>query len=512
MKLWLLILGISWLVSGFAQAQDECVGLVATRLSPGMTARIAVDDGVGLVLRAAPQGGFIQNLPEGTIFVLTDDTPTCRNGFLWRAVQLPDGTSGYLAEGGTHYYTEPWLLGVHLYQPDPANPNQINHLFIDSHAVAQPQPFLNLVPITGTAEQLWQPTEIQAANLVFTDRLVNCPQALPEVLTTVGNIPQIYYNEIGGERAFYPAPNGERGLVIRDYGLDIPACNGDNLEHFGTSYVTLLSAAGEQTIFPFSQHTDPPLSSFCQPPIGIHLEQKTLVTQVAWSPDSQYVGLVVRYLRNSPQFPCAFYHVFIINTSTPEVFYGGEGRRIAWGSEGLYYLRDERGDPNIIGTERLLQVTPDGSQITIFSLPENTTWLPDAADLRSTMLPWNGATNQLLGCAGRDYNCRTFHLYHLQDSRMVSLPSPDPVQLGTNLKAVYFVADDTQLLWLTSVGRIFLQRIADGSWEALVGPNNIIQLIPLPLGIGAILQTAEGRWFYLNILDGHIQPITGMEG
>jgi Bacterial SH3 domain len=494
------------------QAQDDCTGLIAPQLSMDMTARVTPDDGVGLVLRDAPQtdSHVVDNLPEDSIFQVIGESHSCADKFLWWQVRLIDGREGYLAEGSSRYFAEPYPLALHLFEIDSANPNQINHQVIDSAGRQQSQPPFNLALFRGTGSELWQPPELQATNLVFADRLANCPQQLPTILANTTGIQDIVYSELDGTRQLFPAPNNQQLLVIRHYTLDLPTCDGSQHELYGSSYISLLSAAGEQIIFPFSQHSDPPPSQFCQIPIVTHAEQKTLLHEIAWSPDSQYVALGVRYLRNGISYPCAFYHIFIINTATLESHYAGEGRRLASVDDRLYALRNERSDPNQAGIQYLFSVLPDGTNTQIIPIPENLTWLPDAMDLQNTYLPWSEGGAALLACVGDGYQCTELVNYHIDSSRADIIPLPDGLQLGSTLQAVYYVAEGSQLLWLSTEGDIYLQSF-DGKWSAIESPllqeSRIIRINILPKGIGALLEREDGQRLYLNVLDKTVQTI-----
>lgn len=506
-----------------AAAQDDCADLVLPRLAQGVTARAAFNDGIGVVLRDAPntqegQSTVLDNLPEGMIFTVIGTGPVCKDGFLWWQVRLPDGREGYLAEGGGRsaaYFVEPWEVGRDLFLPDAANPNQLNRFFVDTRGNVQARAPLALTPQGGAVAALWQPPEVFTTNAALADRQINCAGAIPPHLAGVTDVGGLAFED--NARTFYPAPDGSKVLVLRDFLLDLPTCAGAN-EKYGTTQVSVVSAAGEQAAFPFSQHADPPPSTHCQPQVGVALDQPTKVMAAAWSQDARYAALEVRYLRNSQQFPCAFYHAFVLDTATMTVTHAGEGRRLGWGQGGrrLRYIALERSDPNAEGVQRMFSVLPDGSDRLEIFLPSGATWLPGAMDLANTRLPWTENGDKLLVCNGRVYNCGETLTFRLVDSGFEATPiiTPDQTQLGSSLAAVHYVAGDTQLLWLSTAGRLFLQPIKGenaGRWSEaaieLIGDSPIVEVLPLPTGVGAVLRLSDGRYFYLDVLANVARPI-----
>lgn len=481
---------------------DPCAGLVTPRLLVGATGRIMVDDGIGLVLRDAPSttSQVIVTLREGAIFTALE-LPTCADGLVWLRVRLADGREGYLAEGGAdRYYVEPYEVGIHLFQEEG---ELLKHYFVNSQGTAQWYPALPLLPRSGLGADLWQSPEAALANQVLQDRRANCATILPPELPPDVNGLMFQDNQ----RQFFSSPDGEKILTFRDYTISIPDCANQKTEQFGTSYVSLLDSNGEQVIFPYSQHSDPPSTPFCQPPNVLFPEQRTFVDEVVWSPDGTYVAMVVRYLRDSQNFPCAFYHIFLVNVQTLELSYLDTGRRLSWTDSGrrLLYARVERTDPNDLGIERLFSVRPDGSDRIEIPLLPDLTLLPSALDVQHTTLPWDAAGEGLLVCVGRVYTCNEVRTFFPM-TQNVSPVLTTPVQMGTDLSAVFYVAGNTGLVWLSSDGRVLIQLFEESVQEVNVGLP-IFEIQPLPSGIGVLLRSEEGRYFYYDVATGTVTEV-----
>ncbi|MBZ0310777.1 MAG: SH3 domain-containing protein [Anaerolineae bacterium] len=467
-----------------AAQTDACAGLVTPRLAAEATGRVMADDGIGLVLRDAPttSSQILMNLPEGIIFTALE-SPTCADNFIWYKVRLADGREGYLAEGGVQrYYVEPYAVGVHLLQEDNT---RLQHYFVDSRGSIQLQSTLEVIPRTGTG--LWQQPEVVVANQVLQDRRTNCPHVLPPELPP--DLSQFPFED--NQRQFYASLDGQKILVFRHYTIPIPDCANQVNEQYGTTYISLLDANGEQELFPFSQHSDPPPSTFCYPPIVFSPEQRTFVDEVVWSPDRTYVGLVVRYLRDGQNFPCAFYHIFLVNTQTLEISYLDSGRRLAWAEGGrrLWFARVERIDPNEAGIERLFSVQPNGSNKIEYALPPEITLLPDELDRQEhNLLPWDSGSERILVCVDTCERVRT-----LTPSIMTFTPI---VEANASFRSVHYVAGDTHLLWLSADGKVYLQSL-EGSLEEIPVGQPIVEV--QSAGIGVLLRSPENRYFYCDI-------------
>jgi hypothetical protein len=518
----LICLGLGWFSPpALAHAQDACAGLVATRLVSGGAARVAFDDGVGVVLRSRPSttdptSEIIENLAEGAIFTAIGPGPDCQEGRLWWFSRLPDGREGYLPEGANAtggYYVEPYEVGADIVFQDPADPYQLKHYFVTTRGEAQARTGYRLTPQNGTVGSLWQEPEIALAEAAFADRQANCPDQLGP-LVTLRAIRDYTFDDQKLIQV-YPNREGSAALIVRDFLVNIPTCAGQ-AEDYGTSYISVVDANGERLILPFSQHSDPPASQFCQPQAGLQLQRPSLLKEVVWSQDGRYAALGVRYLRNSPNFPCAFYHAFIADRQSLNVAYAGEGRRLGWGQGGrrLRYFRLERSDPNQGGQERLWSVLPDGSDPIEVFLPRGATWLPGAMDLVAFTLPWSEQGERVLACNGLVYSCGETLTMQIVDSSFAGTAfiAPENALLGSSLWGVYYVLGDTALLWVTTTGFFYTQPLQGeraGIWSEegyITEEATMVAITVMPTGAGVIIQQTDG-WTYLNLVDGGWLPL-----
>jgi hypothetical protein len=493
-RIWLAILSVM-LLTAQTPSPDACAPLVEPRLAPGESGRALMDDGLGLVMHdaAGTSSTVLDNLPEGTRFTVTSESPTCMDGFVWWEVRLLDGRAGFIAEGSsTRYFAEPWVIGAHVFIPDTLNANQLNHFFIQDDGSLQTLGSLTLFAQAGTLGQFWQEPETIALENALLAIGSTCPERLPSNFDV--GVRALNFQDTA--RRFFPAINGEYVVVIRDYALLIPNCDGNQNELFGTSYVSLLTSGGDLPLFPFSQHSQPPPSAFCGPQTGADLDRPTAIDGIAWSSDSRYIALSVRYLRDS----CAYYHLFVVDTRSLEVTYIAEGRHPGWRGRRLMFVRSERSDPN----ERLFSVLPDGGDLREILLPGDVTLLPESF----AALPWSSEGDLLLAC---DADCDNFLVLRASDaipiSEPIRIPDSDPIRVD-------FVAGDTQLLWQNADGDLFLQNINDGETLRVareISDEGRIAAV-IPYAGGAILRLEDGRFFSYNLLDDRIQPIEGIRG
>lgn len=492
MRKLILLLFLIALYKPTSSAQDACAGLVAPRLVTG--GRVMLDDGIGLVLHeeSALNSNSLGNLAEGTLFIVIGSGATCADNQVWWQVRLADGREGFLAEGGTsRYYAEPYEIGAHIFQEDTAN-NLMSHVFVDATGESHLRTPFPLTPRTGTAFDLWQSPELELANQVLQERRAVCPDVLP--LEMAFDISSVAFTD--NQRHFYPSPDGQKMLVFRDYTLGLPDCANSLNEQFGTTYVSLVDVNGEQVIFPYSQHSNPPASEFCQTPLVFASETRTFVDEVKWSPDGKFAALGMRYLRNSQHFPCAFYHIFLVNLQTFEVSYLDAGRRVSWADDGrrLQFVRHERLDPNQIGIERMFSVRPDRTDKIEIYLPDGMRLIPDSLDL----LPHTTQGNEFLVCVGD--GCEQVSIFSLN-----TLAFSSPMPSENDFLSVYFVAGGTKLLWLNSQGQVFIQS---DERQALALGLPIVEVIPIEDGFGAVLRTPENRYFYWDVTSNEVNEVS----
>ncbi len=482
-------------------AQDACAGLLPTRLILNQGGRVMLDDGIGLVLHEAAglASPIVGTLVEGTLFIVAGSL-ACADNLLWQQVRLADGREGFLSEGNSlRYFAEPYAVGTPIFREDAVN-NLILHDFVDTQGNFQSRAPFPIVPRIGSAGDLWQSTELVLANEAIQDRRTTCP----ERVENMKDIASVTFTD--NQRQFYPTPNGEKMLVFRSYHLTIPNCD-NQAESYGTTYVSVLDANGEQVIFPYSQHSAPPPTEFCQIPTVAGSEQRAFVDDVVWSPDGVYAALSMRYLGNNTNFPCAFYHIFLVNTRTLEITYLDSGRRLTWTDSGrrLQYIRVERNDPNQLGIERMFNVRPDGTDKVEIGLPAEVTFLPDVLDVSHQTLPILG--EDWLVCVGRVFLCNEVKLWSLRDG-LVSSMLPMPLSLGENFLGVYGLAAGTQLLWVNRDGTAFLQSVADSRTvqEIQIG-QGVTAVFPTIGGFGVVFRTVDNRYFYMDAVSATLLEV-----
>lgn len=93
--------------SSIPSGTQLCAGTMPSRLTVGGMARVTFSDGTPLRLRQTPAGTFMQDMVEGTQFVVIGG-PQCVNNMTWWNLQLANGTTGWSAEADTDsYFMEP---------------------------------------------------------------------------------------------------------------------------------------------------------------------------------------------------------------------------------------------------------------------------------------------------------------------------------------------------------------------------------------------------------------------
>ncbi|MBN2306179.1 MAG: hypothetical protein JXQ72_16975 [Anaerolineae bacterium] len=91
--------------AGSTTSGYSCAGAPPTRLVVGSLARVA-NTGTPLRLRDVPGGAWLQDLPVGTVVTVIGG-PQCSANYSWWNLRLPDGSTGWSAEGDlTEYFLE----------------------------------------------------------------------------------------------------------------------------------------------------------------------------------------------------------------------------------------------------------------------------------------------------------------------------------------------------------------------------------------------------------------------
>jgi hypothetical protein len=86
-----------------------CSGAPLSKVAVGSTARVTFTDGTPTRIRKQPttSSNIVGRLSEGTRFLIIGGHE-CSDGFTWWRIELPNGASGWMAEGkGGTYYLEP---------------------------------------------------------------------------------------------------------------------------------------------------------------------------------------------------------------------------------------------------------------------------------------------------------------------------------------------------------------------------------------------------------------------
>jgi hypothetical protein len=482
----LLIVSLIMILFSSANAQDSCDGLVTPRLEASSTARIIANDGIGVVFRdgAGTSTNVIDNLPEGEILTVTGNR-TCADGFVWWPVRRLDGTAGFVAEGGAvanGYFLEPFEIGLHLFFEN----GGLEYYFVDAQGRVDQRTTYPLEVATAPLADVWQPPEVATAN----EQLIACTDFLPPELAGVTAVESLPLPTRQSD--YYPSPDGEYVLAFHNFLLSIPDCTGQD-ERFGTTYVTLVDEFGETSLFPFSQHSNPPTSPFCQPPFVDEPAYRTYIENVVWSPAGNYAALEVRYLRDSDQFPCAYYHIFLIDVEDATIQYVDVGQRVGWteGGRRLYYIRNERTDPNTAGIQRMLSVRPGGGDVEEITLPEGTVALGHPLAQENT---------RILLCMSVDCTqVATFSLENQTLSTAVDVPYP------AGVASIHYASD--QLVWLGTAGQVVLQSITTGELFPIANIPPVADVQVMPLGLGVVLQLDDGRFFFLDTVTSNTTPI-----
>ena len=498
-----------------AQAQDPCAGLVAPRLSIGGNGRVT--SGYGVSLKDKPMTGAagaseVTLMPFDTVITLVDG-PRCNLGYVWWQMQLPDGTVGWAAEGDdTDYFIEPYTVGLHMYwkRPDGA---QITHYFVTPDGMAHLQGFFNVAPVESTPRETWQQVEIDLLGQALDTLRANCPDRLAgtiwEGAETLADalglpLPPLEYD-------FYPAPTGDRLLLVRHLHLLLPRCDTVIEERVGISNVSLLYADGTETLlFPFPQHGSVPPSEDRYVP-GEPDTWSVYLDEVLWSPQAKYIAFVAAYRDQCSSQACYRFHVYVWNTETSQLYVPGEGRHLGWtnAGEGINFFRlISESDRQVA---HLYTMRPDGAA-------RQEIWLPGGAVYLSTEqqgldFPWNASgTRVMVGNAGLA-EVMLFDVGDRSFSPVILVPDKMP---QVNLLAVYPVEGETALLWATIRGEFAVQNVRTGDWAELqseVASTGVAPTLVRPFGTGdkALVELADGKSFILDFETDQIAPVTFAE-
>lgn len=523
-----LLIGLSLLLAWVptrqaVQAQDPCTGLVTPRLTVGATARVAYNgDGIGSPLRDNPgkeQSGsqLIGNLPEGTVITVLEG-PVCLDGMVWWRASLVDGSEAWIAEGDTQqYFLVNYVLGAEVVQPDPANPNILQRWFVTYSGQVTSLPTYALPAYSPRpARELWQDADLGAAQSALNDRLSRCPAVLDNTpWQGIRNAGDVLIPE--APMTIVPDPDGAKAFVVRHFVLRIPECEGGPGAYYGISTTHLVTENEVRDLFPFGQHGGTRSKGACLSPDVVNPDWATDLSEITWSPDGDTVAFTARYLdSDTTGRPCAFYFIYLV-----DVFNGGitpiaEGRRAVWAGGGtqLYYFTFAVDNGYNILEEQLQLLS--GGQTQRVNIPltgdSGAQFVPTAFNSTGVILPATAGGSRLLLCDTRS-GCSDTLTFEISRKVFSNQPMELPDELlPRQIAAVYFVADDTRLLWLTIDGRVYIQSVYgpdSGIWVALPLPvsGQVQDVVLLPTGIAVILLLDTGDVLLVNTVSRSVAEL-----
>jgi hypothetical protein len=494
-------------------AQNPCDGLVTPRLTTGGAARVIASYGLSLKDRAATGAAGsteVAQMPYGTV-VGVSDGPTCNFGFVWWQLQLPNGTVGWAAEGGSgaDYYLEPYTVGLDMYKPG-ADASRLLHYFVNPDGFGQVMGQFTIRPQSGTPQTVWQQVEIDWLGQALDSVSQGCPDRLANSdlsgVTTLDAALQLPLPAL--EYDYYPSPDGNRLVLVRHQELRVPRCDNVVPERAGISTVSVLDASGVETVlFPFPQHGSIPESSDSYTD-GEPSASNVALDEVVWSPQGRYIAFVASYRYACNRQDCYRFHIYVSNLDTGQLYILGEGRHVGWssGGERINFFRWVTGTDGK-QTAHLYSARPDGTD-------RQEVWLPGGAGYVSPErqplgFPWDDSgTHVMVGNAGVG-EVMLFDVADRSFSTPVFLPDlmPQPNRLS-----VHFIHGEKTYFWTTIRGEFVLQNARTGDWTQLnstvattgVAPT---QARPFALGDKALIEMADGSAYILDMAADQLSPV-----
>ncbi len=500
----LLALILPPLVAPPARAQSPCDVLVAPRLQAGATGRVTSP--YGLSLKNQPMTGAagaieLALLPFGTVVSVLDG-PRCNLGYVWWQVRLADGTIGWVAEGdASSYFMARHADTLPVFRPRDGGA-ALDYFTVARDGSAAQRGTIPIAPQPATPGALWQQVEVDALGQALDAVRAQCPERLIgtplEGAATLDEalalpLPPLEYD-------LYPAPSGERLVLVRHHHLLVPRCDTVIPQRIGMSTVSVLDATGAETVlFPFPQHGSVPASEDAYTPSGPDAWNVTL-DEVIWSPHEKFIAFAAAYRDACPGGPCYRFHMYIANLETGQLYLPGEGRHLGWtnGGEGIAFFRLVAGEAGQ-KQARLFTARPDGTA-------RQEVWLPGGAEYvsaerRDFGLLWNASGTRVM-VANRGFG--EVMLLTLSDRAFTPLvPVPDLMPQSNRL-AVHLVRGESALLWTTIRGDFVLQDARTGRWERLrseLASTGIAPRRVQPFGTGdaALVEMADGTAYVLDL-------------
>jgi hypothetical protein len=498
-----LVVTLAPLTASPLRAQNPCDALVAQRLQAGGTAQVTAS--YGLSLKNQPMTGAagaaeLALLPFGTVVSVLDG-PRCNLGYVWWQVRLANGTTGWAAEGDTGtYYMVPHTDALFVFRPRDGGA-ALDQISVTRDGSAALRGTIPVAPGPATPGALWQQVEIDALGQALDAVRSGCPQRLRgtplEGIATLDEalalpLPPLEYD-------LYPAPSGERLVLVRHHHLLVPRCDTAIAQRIGMSTVSVLDTSGAETVlFPFPQHGSVPASEDAYAPSEPDAWHVTL-DEVTWSPHEKYIAFVAAYRDACPGGPCYRFHMYIANLETGQLYLPGEGRHLGWtGGEGIVFFRLVTGEAGQ-KQARLFAARPDGTARQEIWLPGGAEYV--SAERRDFGFPWNSSGTRIV-VANRGFG--EVMLLALSDRAFTPpIPVPD-LMPALNRLAVHLVRGETALLWTTIRGEFVLQEVRTGQLERLsselastgVAPRRVR---PFGTGDAALIEMADGSAYVLDL-------------
>jgi hypothetical protein len=496
-----------------ARAQNPCEGLVTPRLSVGGAARVTAAYGLSLKDRAATGAAGsteVAQMPYGTVGSVAEG-PSCNFGYVWWKIQLPNGTSGWAAEGGSgaDYYMEPYTVGLHTYKTG-ADASHLMHYFVNPDGFGQVMGQFTIQPLSVTPQTAWQQVDIDWLGQALDSLRQLCPDKLTG--TDLGNAPtleaalQLPLPPLDYD--YYPSPDGNRLVLVRHEHLRVPRCDNVVPERAGISTVSILDASGAETaLFPFPQHGSIPESTDSYTD-GEPSEWNVSLDEVVWSPQGKYIAFVAAYRYSCNRQDCYRFHLYISNLETGQLYVLGEGRHVGWssGGERINFFRLVTGsDGNQMA--HLYSARPDGTD-------RQEIWLPGGAvyvspERQPLGFPWtDSGTRVMVGNAG----IAEVMLFDLADRTFTTPVLLPDLMPQPNRLSVSFIHGEKTYFWTTIRGEFVLQNARTGDWTRLnstvettgVAPT---QSRPFAIGDKALIEMADGTAYILDVAADQITPV-----
>jgi hypothetical protein len=511
----ILVIGVIGLPAHSAtapvRAQNPCEGLVTPRLTIGGSARVTSP--YGLSLKNQPMTGAagateVMLMAYGSVATVLDGY-RCNLGYIWWELSLPDGSSGWAAEGDkSGYFMEPYTVGLHLYRRN-ADGTQIAHYFVTPDGAAQLQGVFTIAPVTATPRDAWQEVEIERLGQALDSLRSLCPARLAG--TPFANVdldgalslalPPLEYD-------FYPSPDGTRLLLVRHLHLLLPRCDTVVPERVGISRVSVLDASGAETLlFPFPQHGSVPASEDRYAP-GEPDAWNVYLDEVTWSPQGKYIAFVAAYRDQCSGQPCYRFQLYISNLDTGQLYILGEGRHVGWtnGGEGINVFRLVTGEDGR-QVARLFTMRPDGNDRQEIWLPGGAVYVSDSQ--QGLGLPWNDSGARVMVANAGMGEVMLFNLSDRAFTPAITVPDlmPQPNRLSVDL-----IQGETAFLWTTIRGEFVTQNVHTGDWVPLhsdlattgVAP---VRVRPFATGSKALVEMADGTVYVLDINTDQLIPV-----